>query len=83
MVNEWHGRISAMIDKSCMYCGMHQVEYVEHMFFNYPITQHAWCYATNIIQQLSSKRGNLGPWKSFSMMQCLFDRSLNKSLKTF
>ena len=33
--------------------------------------------------QKKRKKGNFGPWKYFSMMQCLFDQSLNKFMKLF
>lgn len=33
-VNEWRGRILAILDKSCMHCGM-LMGLVEHRFFNY------------------------------------------------
>ena len=41
VVNEWRGRISATIDKSCTQYGPH---HVEHRFFNYPLAQHVWHY---------------------------------------
>ena len=75
--------ISANSDKSCPYCSPQLVELVEHIFFNCPLAQQWWRYAANIIWQYSAKRGNLGPQKSFSMMQCLFDQPLRNILKRF
>ena len=49
VVNEWRGRISATMDKSCLHCGSYQVESVKQRFFNCPLAQHVWCYAMNII----------------------------------
>lgn len=60
-----------MIDKSCTHYGPHHVQSVEHRFFSCTLAQLDWCYAANIIWQLFAKRGNLGPHKSFSIMQCL------------
>jgi hypothetical protein len=82
-VNEWHGQISVDIDKSCPHGSPLSVELMEHVFFNCPLAQHVWRYATNIIYQLFAKRGNLGPHKSCPLMQCLFDRHLSISSKTF
>jgi hypothetical protein len=54
-----------------------------HRFFSCMLAQQVWQYATNMIWQLFVRRGNLGLRKSFLTMQCLYDRSLNKSLKPF
>ena len=59
------------------------MESVEHRFFSCPLAQQVCCYVANIIWQLFAKQGNLGPWKSSSMMQCLFDQPLSKSLNSF
>ena len=83
LVDEWHGKISMKIDKSCPCCGMQSVESVELRFFRYPLAQHGWRYDANVIWQIFAKRGNLGPSKSFSMMQCLFYQPLCKTLKQF
>lgn len=82
-VNKWCGRISTETNKSCPHCGPQVVESVEHRFFSCPLTQHVWRYAPNIIWQFFAKRSNLGPWKSFSMLQCLFDQPINKHMKIF
>jgi hypothetical protein len=82
-VNEWCGEFSVEIDKSCPHCGPQSVEYVEHMFYSCPLAQHGWRYAANILWQLFAIRKNLGPQNSFSMMQCLFDQPLCKTLKRF
>ena len=39
--------------------------------------------AAHIMWQLFAKRGNFEPRKSYSMMQCLFDQPLDKTLKQF
>ena len=57
------------------------MESVEHTFYNCPLAQHGWQYDANIIWQLFADTRNLGPQKSFPMMQCLFDQPLCKSLK--
>ena len=82
-INEWLGKISTEIDKSCHHWGPQLVESVEHRFFNYPLAQQGWRYAANIMWQLLAKRGNLGLRKSFSMMQCLFDQPLCKAQTWF
>jgi hypothetical protein len=56
---------------------------VEHVFLSCMLAQQVWCYVANIIWLLFAKRGNIGPQKSFSMMQCLFDQALCKTLKPF
>jgi hypothetical protein len=82
-VNEWRGKISVEIDQSCPHCGPQSVESVEHMFYSCPLAQQVWRYAANIVWQLFAKKGHLGPRKSFSMLQCLFDQPLCKTLKWF
>ena len=82
-MNVWHGRILAEVDKSCPHCGSPIMELLKHKFFNFPLAQQVWPYATNIIWPLFAKRGNLGPHKLFSMMQCLFGQPLSKSLNPF
>jgi hypothetical protein len=37
----------------------------------------------NIVWQLFAKQANLGPHKSFSILQNLFDKRLDKSLEKF
>ena len=49
VVNEWCGRVSMEIDKSCPHIGSQFVELVEHIFFSYPLAQQVWHYATNIM----------------------------------
>ena len=56
---------------------------MEHGFYSCCLLQQGWRYAANITWQLFVKRGNLGPRKSFFMMQCLFDQPLCKTLKRF
>ena len=85
-VNDWCGRISTKIDKSCPHCGpqsMELVELVEHMFFSCLLAQQGWRYVANIMYQHLAKRGNLGVRKSFPMIQCLFDQPLWKTRKQF
>ena len=83
VVHEWLGKILAEIDKNCPHCGLQSVELVEHRFFSCPLAQQGWWYAANIMWQLLAKSGNLGPRKSFSMMQCFFYQPLCKTLKRF
>lgn len=59
------------------------LESVEHIFFSNPLAQQVWCYVANVIWQLFAKRGILGPRNFFSVLQCLFDKPLPKSLKPF
>lgn len=40
--------------------------------FSCMLAQQDWRYAANITWQFLAKRGNLGPWKSFHILQCLF-----------
>jgi hypothetical protein len=82
-VNEWRGKISVEIDQSCPHCGPQSVESVEHRFYSCPLAQQVWRYAANIVWQLFAKKRHLGPRKSFSMLQCLFDQPLCKTLKRF
>ena len=82
-MNEWRGKISAEIDKSCPHSGLQSVEPLEHRFFNCPLVQQGWRYVANIVWQFFAKRGNLGPHKSFLMVQCLFDKPLHKALIQF
>ena len=82
-VNEWRNKIMAEIDQSCPHCGPHSVESVEHRFYSCPLAQHVWRYVANIIWQLFATKMNLSPHKSFSMLQCLFDQPLCKTLKWF
>ena len=82
-VNEWCGKISMEIYESCPHCGPRLVESIAHMFCSCPLAQHGWRYATNIIWQLFANKRNLGPHKSYFMMQCLFDHPLCKTLKQF
>jgi hypothetical protein len=56
---------------------------VEHVFLSCMLAQQVRCYVANIIWQLFAKRGNIGPQKSFSMMQCLLDQAICKTLKPF
>ena len=42
-----------------------------------------WRYAANIMWQLFAKKGNLGPRKSFSMLQCIFINLCAETLKQF
>lgn len=81
-VNKWHGKISKEIDKCCPDCGPHSVESVERRFYSCPLAQQGWQYPTNIIWQFFAKRRDLGPQKSFSMMQCLFDQHFARHLKS-
>ena len=81
VVNRWCGRIQAEVDKSCPHCGLGAMESVHHRFFSSLWAQQVWCYAANIIWQLFAKRCNLSPWKSFSIIRCLIDQLLNKSLR--
>jgi hypothetical protein len=80
VVKEWHWKISWDADKRCPHCGPQSVELVEHRFFSCPFAQQRWRYAANIMWQLLAERGNLGPRKSFSMMQCFFHQPLCKAL---
>ena len=58
------------------------MESVEHRLYNCPLAQHGWRYDANITWQLFARR-NLGPRKSYSMMQCYFDQPLCKTLRRF
>ena len=71
------------IDKSCPHRNPQLVESMEHGFYRCSLAQHEWRYAANIIWQLFVKKRNLSLWKSFSMLQCLFDQPLCKTLKGF
>jgi hypothetical protein len=59
------------------------VKSLEHIFFNYPLPQQCVALPTNIMWQLLAKNSNLGPQKSYSMVQCLFDQPLCKITKLF
>lgn len=84
VVNIWHGRISAEIDKSYPHCGLPSCGVSGAHILQLPFGSTSVPYATNIIWQLFTKRGNLGPQNLFlSMMQCLFDELLSKRLKPF
>lgn len=82
VVNEWRGRISATIDKSCTQYGPH---HVEHRFFNYPLAQHVWHYVAknHLATFFVAKSGNLDPRNFSFMMQCPFNKPFNKPLKPF
>ena len=54
---------------------------MEHMFYSCPLAQHVWRYVANIIWQLFTRKRNLGPRKSFFMLQCVFYQPLCKTLK--
>ena len=82
-VKEWRGKISIENDKSCPHCGPQSMVSVEHMFYSCPLAQHGWRYIANIIWQLLANKRNLGPRKPFSMIPCLFDQPLCKTLKRF
>ena len=82
-VNEWRGQSWMAIDKSCPHFGPQLVVSIESVFYNCPLVQHGWRYASNIIWQLFANKRNLGPHNSFSMVQCLFDEPLCKILKMF
>ena len=77
------GRISTEIDKSCPHCSLQSVESVDHRFHNCPLAPHVWRYAANFIWQLFANKRNVGPQKSFSMLQCLFDQPLSITLRRF
>ena len=79
-MNEWRGRISAEIHKSCPHCGP---QLVEHRFFTCPLTQQMRWYVANILWQFAAKKSNLGPHKSLLMMQCLFHQHLCNTLERF
>ena len=59
VVNEWHGKISTLIDKCCPHCSPQSVESVEDRFFSCPLSQQGWQYATKIMWQLFAKKE---PW---------------------
>ena len=89
-VNKWRHCLLNGVDESwqrliwvAAICCSPIMESVEHRFFSCPLAQQVCCYVANIIWQLFAKQGNLGPWKSSSMMQCLFDQPLSKSLNSF
>jgi hypothetical protein len=84
-VNEWHGKISIDINKKikCPRCGSSAMELVRHRFSNCPLAQQVWRYAANVMWSFFVKKSEFGPRKSFSLLQCLFDQSLNKALKSF
>lgn len=83
MVNEWRRRILIETDRSCHHCGLMLVELCGTNFLVVYWVHMFWHYAANIVLQLFAKKRNLGPQKSFSMMQCLFDWPFNNSLKPF
>jgi hypothetical protein len=84
VVNEWCGKLSAEIDISCPQRGLQSVELLEHRFFCcLTLIQQGWRYVADIMWQLFANRGNLGPPKSFTMMQCSFDQPLCKAPKRF
>jgi hypothetical protein len=53
------------------------------MFVSWTLAQRVWHHTVKIIWRLFAKRGNLGPWKSFTMIQCLYAQPLSKTLKCF
>jgi hypothetical protein len=49
-MNECHGRILTVINKSCPHCGTQDVESLKHVFFNCPMTQQVWHYVVVLYQ---------------------------------
>lgn len=66
-----------------IYYGSQFVELVEHRFVSCMLAQQVWRYPAYIIGNSLPKEVTFSPWKYFSMMQCLFDKPLDKPLKPF
>ena len=66
-VNEWCGKVSVEIDKSCAQHGLQSVELPEHrLLCCQTLVQQGRRYVADIMWQLFVKRGDLSPQKSFT-----------------